>query len=91
VFPGFIREAGIFAESNVKLPPGMGTRSPRDVARAVARAIEKDRGEVEVASAPQRAGVLISAFAPELVARTVRLFGAREVARQMGEALQDKR
>ena len=26
VFPGFIRDAGMFADSGVKLPPGVGTR-----------------------------------------------------------------
>lgn len=91
VFPGFIREAGIYAESNVKLPPGVGTRSPGDVARAVARAIERDRGEVDVASPTQRTGVLLAALAPELSARVVRRLGGPEIARKMGEALQDKR
>jgi uncharacterized protein len=32
VFPGFIRDAGMFAEADVKLPPGVGTRTPEDVA-----------------------------------------------------------
>jgi short-subunit dehydrogenase len=91
VFPGFIRDAGIFADSKVKLPIGAGTRSPQDVARGVARAIERDRGEVDVAPVAQRAGVVLSALSPELTARTVRLLGGREIARQMGDALQDKR
>jgi short-subunit dehydrogenase len=91
VFPGFIREAGIFADSNVKLPPGAGTRSPHDVARAVARAIERDLGEVDVASAFQRAGVLLSAFSPELTARAVRVLGGHDIARRMADALHDKR
>jgi short-subunit dehydrogenase len=91
VFPGFIREAGIFADSNVKIPPGIGTRSPSDVARAVARAIERNLGEIEVASVPQRVGVLLGGLAPELSARVVRLLGGRQIAQDMGEALRDKR
>jgi short-subunit dehydrogenase len=91
VFPGFIRGAGIFADSNVKIPPGIGTRSPNDVARAVARAIERNLGEVEVASVPQRVGVLLGGLAPELSARVVRLLGGRQIAQEMGEALRDKR
>ena len=51
VFPGFIRDAGMFADSGVKLPPGVGTRSPEDVARGVVDAIERNRGEVDVAPA----------------------------------------
>src|SRR5437016_5760449 len=46
VFPGFIRDAGMFAEAGVKLPPGVGTRSPEHVAQAVLAAIERNRGEV---------------------------------------------
>jgi hypothetical protein len=57
----------------------------------VARAIERDRAEVEVASLPQRAGVLAATLAPGLTARAVRILGAREIARKMGEALYDKR
>jgi short-subunit dehydrogenase len=91
IFPGFIRDAGIFAESRVKLPPGVGTRSPQDVARAVEQAIERNRGEVDVASVAQRGGAAIAALAPDLSARVVRGLGGREIAREMGEALRDKR
>jgi short-subunit dehydrogenase len=28
IFPGFIRDAGIFADSGAKLPLGVGTRTP---------------------------------------------------------------
>ena len=41
VFPGFIRDAGMFAEADVKLPSGVGTASPEDVARATVQAIER--------------------------------------------------
>src|SRR4051794_38950958 len=40
VFPGFISDAGLFAEAKVDLPPGVGTRSPEQVAEAVVRGIE---------------------------------------------------
>src|SRR5262249_10099687 len=39
IFPGPIRDAGMFARTEVALPPGTGTNSPHDVARAVARPI----------------------------------------------------
>ena len=29
VLPGFIRDAGMFADSGAKLPPGVGTQAPR--------------------------------------------------------------
>jgi short-subunit dehydrogenase len=91
IFPGFIRDAGIFAESGVKLPPGFGTRSPADVARAVAAAIERDRGEIDVASFPQRAGARIANLAPDFAARVARRAGSVQIAEQMDAALRDKR
>src|SRR4051812_545049 len=35
IFPGFIRDAGMFVESGTKLPRGVGTNTPEDVADAV--------------------------------------------------------
>jgi short-subunit dehydrogenase len=49
VLPGFIRDAGMFADSGAKPPMGVGTSSPEEVAEGVARAVEQDRAEVEVA------------------------------------------
>ncbi len=56
VLPGFIRDAGMFAEADVTLPRGVGTRSPEQVAEAVMRAIEKNRAEVDVAPLALRLG-----------------------------------
>jgi uncharacterized protein len=49
IFPGFIRDAGMFAKSGAVLPKGIGTRSPQEVAAAVVRAIERGEGEIDVA------------------------------------------
>jgi short-subunit dehydrogenase len=49
VMPGFIRDAGMFADSGAKPPMGVGTSSPEEVAEGVAKAVEQDRAEVEVA------------------------------------------
>src|SRR4051794_9131780 len=49
VFPGFIREAGMFHESGTQLPRGFGTRTPGDVAKAVIEGIERNRAEIDVA------------------------------------------
>lgn len=54
VSPGFIREAGMFAEAGAKPPPGMGTARPEQVGAAVAKAIEGNRVEVTVAPLQQR-------------------------------------
>jgi len=91
IFPGFIRDAGIFADSGVKLPPGVGTRSPEDVARAVAHAIEHNRGEVDVAALSQRAGAILAGLSPELAAHVVRRLGGVEIASEMEQRLRGKR
>lgn len=54
VSPGFIREAGMFAESGASSPPGLGTSTPEAVAAATVRAIEGNKVEIAVAPARQR-------------------------------------
>jgi short-subunit dehydrogenase len=69
VAPGFVREAGMFADSGAKPPPGFGTTTPEKVADAVVSAIERNRHEVEVAPIVTR---VLSNFAmrrPEIAAR----------------------
>lgn len=91
IFPGFIRDAGMFAEAEVTLPPGVGTRSPEDVARAVIRAIERDRAEIDVAPASMRMGTLFGSIAPETAARVSRRIGSDEIAERMEAAQREKR
>jgi short-subunit dehydrogenase len=91
VFPGFIRDAGMFADAEVKLPPGVGTRSPEDVADAVVRAIEGNRGELDVAPLPLRASTIFASLAPELAGRVARRMGSEDITRQMEAGQRDKR
>jgi short-subunit dehydrogenase len=91
VFPGFIRDAGMFHDSGAKLPPYVGTKTPEDVARAVIKAIEHDRSEVDVAPLPMRVGAALSGLAPEAVAMVQRRLGANEIARKVTDGQLDKR
>ena len=91
IFPGFIREAGMFAEAGVKLPPGVGTRTPRDVANAVVSAIERNRAEVDVAPVTLRVGSAISGLAPEMAARVTRAMGGDKVVGQLADGQREKR
>jgi short-subunit dehydrogenase len=91
IFPGFIREAGMFAHTGVKLPPGVGTRSPDDVAKATVAAIEHNRGESDVATVTQRGGVCLSTLAPDLAARVSRSLGSNDIAEQMESGQRDRR
>ncbi len=91
MLPGFIRDAGMFADANVKLPPGVGTRSPEDVAEACITAIERDRAEIDVAPLPLRLSTAFASLAPELAARIARRLGSDDITRQMHAAQRDKR
>jgi short-subunit dehydrogenase len=91
VFPGFISDAGMFADTQVELPRGVGTRTPEDVAHAVIDAIERDRGEIDVAPLPMRVGAMFAGLAPDLATSFSRRMGSDEIARQMGAAQRDKR
>jgi len=66
VSPGFIREAGMFADAGAKPPPGMGTSSPEQVGAATVKAIERNKVEVTVAPLPQRAGAHLALMSPSL-------------------------
>ena len=91
VFPGFIREAGMFAESGAKLPKGVGTRSPDDVARAVVKAIEQDPAEIDVAPASLRAGAAFAGLAPGLAMRVSRRLGSASIGDEISTGQAAKR
>jgi short-subunit dehydrogenase len=80
VLPGFVRDAGMFADSGATLPPGVGTRSPAQVARATLRAIVRNRAEVVVAPAPLAVGAYVGGAFPALSARVQRALGADRIA-----------
>jgi uncharacterized protein len=80
VFPGFIRDAGMFADSGAKLPTGVGSRTPEDVAKAVVTAIERNRGEVDVAPLALRFGAIFGGVAPEAAAAFSRRAGGDRIA-----------
>ncbi len=66
VSPGFVRDAGMFADSGSKPPPGMGTTTPARVAEAVVRAIEANKMEIAVAPLPQRLGAHLAMASPTI-------------------------
>ncbi len=91
VLPGFIRDAGMFADADVELPAGVGTRSPQDVADGVIRAIERNRAEVEIAPVSLRLGASFAALAPQLASTVSRRMGSEKVAADLAAGQRDKR
>jgi short-subunit dehydrogenase len=77
VLPGFIRDAGMFADSGTKAPAGLGTSTPDEVGAGVVQAIERDLAEVEVAPLLQRLGVAVAHRRPRLASRITRRSASR--------------
>jgi short-subunit dehydrogenase len=91
VLPGFVREAGMFADSRATLPPGVGTRSPEEVARAVISAIDRNRAEVVVAPLSMRVGATIGGAAPMVASAVSRLLGSERIAADIAAGQREKR
>ena len=91
VFPGFIRDAGMFHESGAKLPPFVGTRTPDQVAKAVATGIERGRPEIDVAPLSFRAAGMAAGIAPGTMAKLQRRLGSADISRDMAEGQASKR
>ena len=90
VFPGFIRDAGMFAESGATLPRGVGTRAPEHVGAAVVRAIEHDLDEVDVAPFGLRVGTTIGSLVPGFANAVARWAGAEKVAEDVARGQRGK-
>ena len=91
VFPGFIRNAGMFHDSRTELPKGVGTRTPDQVAAGVIQGIERNRPEVDVAPLALRLGSIAGGIAPGVVGAAQRRLGSRDVAAQLAKGQADKR
>ena len=85
VFPGFVSDAGMFADAGVKLPFYVGTSTPQQVADGVVSAIERNRGEVVVAPFTMKIGTKVASLAPDLAAGIQRRAGSERLAEEMTE------
>jgi short-subunit dehydrogenase len=91
VFPGFVSDAGFFADSGVKLPRWVGTRTPGQVAAAVVKGIEQGRAELDVAPLGLRVGTRIAGLAPVTLGRLQRRLGSERIADALADAQRDMR
>jgi short-subunit dehydrogenase len=90
ISPGTIREAGMFADSKAKPPPGLGTGSPEQVSKAVVRAIKHNKGEITVAPLRQRVLSRFAINAPEISGRVAGGLAAK-VADEIAAGQTEKR
>ncbi|MEO8745765.1 MAG: SDR family NAD(P)-dependent oxidoreductase [Candidatus Dormiibacterota bacterium] len=91
IYPTFVNEAGMWAETGLKANPMAGEVSPAEVAGAVWSAITKNRGEVDVAPIQLRAGLVLQALAPGLFTAVARSTGASSVGDELGDRQRTKR
>jgi short-subunit dehydrogenase len=91
VYPGFIRESGMFHESGAKLPRGVGTRTAEDVAKAVLEGIDRNRAEIDVAPFSLSSGAKVFGISPPVMSRITRILGADGVSAQLEQGQRNKR
>ncbi|MDT4957741.1 MAG: hypothetical protein QOG07_3303 [Pseudonocardiales bacterium] len=91
VLPGFISDAGMFAESGTTLPKGIRTSTPQDVATAVLKTIVKDKAEIVVAPPEMHASALLATIAPGVAAAISRRSPAGRIAEDMAVGQRAKR
>jgi short-subunit dehydrogenase len=91
VAPGFVRDAGMFADSGAKPPPGLGTTTPDRVGAGVVRAIEANKVEVAVAPVRQRIAAHLALATPGISARAQSGGMAKRAAEELAAGQADKR
>jgi short-subunit dehydrogenase len=91
VSPGFVRDAGMFADADMKAPGGMGTTTPAAVASGVERAIRRDKPEVAVATRRLRVLSHFGLANPSMAIRVASGRAGQRAASTLAEQQTDKR
>ena len=91
VSPGTIREAGMYADSGAKPIPGLGTGSPKQVADAVVKAIERNKVEIAVAPLRQRALAHFALSTPGISVKVASGESGQKAAAAVASGQLDKR
>jgi short-subunit dehydrogenase len=91
IFPGPISGAGMWEDTEIKLPWYTGKRTDAHVAAAVRKAIERNRAEIDVNPPGMAITPLLAGFAPRLAQALNRRLGGAEISAATAEAQLDKR
>ena len=91
ICPGFVSDAGMFADSGARLPKGLSTVTPQQVAEATVEAVESNRAEIDVAPLALRLGAAISQIAPQTAAKAQKRSGGRKLSDKMAAQQRSKR
>ena len=82
IFPGYVRDVGMFARFGIKSPWIVGSCSPYQVAEAIVEAVEKDTVEIIVNSRPLRYSFVLNEISPALGDWIMRISGLADFQRR---------
>jgi Short-chain dehydrogenases of various substrate specificities len=82
IFPGYIREVGMFAKFGMQSPWIIGSCAPAQVAKAVVHAIEKGRVERIINSRPLRYSFMLNELSPTIGDWLMRISGIVDFQRR---------
>ena len=85
ICPGFVSEAGMFAERTQKAPRVLGTSTPEAVVQAVLRAIQRDVGEIIVNPGPVRLMMVFEHLSPGFARWVLEKAGVYDYYRRQAE------
>jgi len=82
IFPGYVREVGMFAKFGMQSPWIIGSCAPSQVAKAVVYAIEKGRVERIINSRPLRYSFMLNELSPTIGDWLMRISGVVDFQRR---------
>lgn len=82
IFPGYVREVGMFARFGMKSPWIVGSCTPSRIAEAVVHAIEKGRLEKIINSRPLRYSFMLNELSPTIGDWLMRISGVVDFQRR---------
>jgi short-subunit dehydrogenase len=82
IFPGYVREVGMFAKFGVQSPWIVGSCAPSQVAKAVVGAIEKGKAERIINSRPLRYSFMLNELSPAIGDWLMRISGVAAFQRR---------
>jgi len=91
ICPGFVSDAGMFADSGASVPKAVGTVTTQQVADATVKAIDNNRAELDVAPFGLKLGAAVAQVAPQLAAKGQKASGGHKLAHVMSKSQSAKR
>lgn len=90
IYPGMIRDAGMYANSGASVPTGAPTNTTEDVAKAVSKAILRNCASIDVTGLVIKLGVHLAHFSPGLNRRVQQIAGSKGAAKEFSDGHRNK-